>query len=56
VEEVIEEALLLVPAVIGVKMCPVLDAMRFEPFLFGCRSNVALEIAARARGKSFTGS
>ena len=46
-EEVIEEALLQVAAVIGVEMCPVLDAMRFEPFLFGCGANEALEIAAR---------
>src|SRR5258708_8529065 len=45
-EEMAEEALLQLHAVIGVELGPVLDAMRFEPFLRRRRAPEALEIAA----------
>jgi hypothetical protein len=34
VQEVVEELLLLLAAVVGVEVGPVLDAVRLQPFLF----------------------
>src|SRR5215475_3887760 len=46
-EEMTEEPLLQVDAVIRVVVCPVLDAVHLEPLLLRCRLEEALEIAAR---------
>ena len=48
-EEVAEELLLQVDAVVGVIVRPMLDAVHFEPFLFRRRAEEALEIAARVQ-------
>src|ERR1700732_1617230 len=48
-EEMAEEALLQLHAVIGIELGPVLDAVRLEPFLRRRRPHEALEIAARVQ-------
>src|ERR1017187_10725418 len=48
-EEVAEELLLQPDAIVGVIMRPMLDAVHFQPFLFRCRAEEALEIAARVQ-------
>ncbi len=47
VQEIVEEAQLLLAAVVGVEMRPVLDAVRLQPFLLGRGAHEAFEIAAR---------
>ena len=47
VEEMVEEPQLLLAAVVGVEMRPVLDPVGLEPFLLRGRAHEALEIAAR---------
>ena len=47
VQEMIEEAQLQVPAVVGIKMRPVLDAVRFEPLVLRRGADKTFEIAAR---------
>ena len=47
VQEIVEEAQLLLAAVVGVEMRPVLDAVRLQPFLLGGGAHEAFEIAAR---------
>ena len=49
VQEIVEEAQLLLAAVVGVEMRPVLDAVRLQPFLLGGRAHEAFEIAARVQ-------
>src|SRR5215472_3929654 len=49
VQEVIEEPQLQITAVIRVKMRPMLDAVRFQPFLLGGSTHEAFEIAARVQ-------
>ena len=46
-QEVVEKPLLQFAAVVGVKMRPVLDAVRLQPFLLRRCAHEALEIAAR---------
>ena len=46
-EEVIKKALLQCPPVIGIEMRPVLEPMRFQPFVARGRAPKVLEIAAR---------
>src|SRR5437588_11815263 len=43
----VEEPQLQIPAVVGVEVRPVLDAMDFEPFIFRSGAQEAFEIAAR---------
>ena len=47
VQEVIEETQLQFASIVGVKVRPMLDAVRFEPFLFGRGADKTFEIAAR---------
>src|SRR5690606_27012450 len=49
VQEEIEEALLLLAPVVGVKMRPMLDAMYFEPFVLRSGAHEGFEIAARVQ-------
>src|SRR6516162_11366792 len=46
-EEITKELLLQIDAIICVVMRPMLDAVHFEPFLFGSRSEEAFKVAAR---------
>src|SRR3974377_2162089 len=45
-EEITKELLLQIDAVICVVMRPMLDAVHFEPFLFGSRSEETFKVAA----------
>src|SRR5262252_3924551 len=49
VQEMIEERKLLLAAVVGVEMGPVLDAVRLEPLLLRGGADEPLEIAARVQ-------
>src|SRR6266542_1944194 len=48
-EKMIEELALQLAAVIGIKMRPMLDAVRLQPFLYRLRPRAAFEIAARVQ-------
>src|SRR5580704_10199301 len=47
VQEMVEEAQLQLPAVVGVEMRPMLDAVRLEPFVLRGGADEPFEIAAR---------
>ena len=44
-QEMVEEAQLQLAAIVGVEVGPVLDAVRLQPLVLGCRSHEAFEIA-----------
>ena len=47
VQETVEKSQLLLAAVVGIEMRPVFDAVRLQPFMFGCGAHEALKIATR---------
>ncbi len=48
-QEIVEEPQLLLASVVGVEMCPVLDAMGLQPFPLGGGAHESFEIAARVQ-------